>query len=396
MHISHLTCAAIFNRSIASQDVSAERCARYEGEDCRDHCPMSGGARLMLCGMLLLLLGCAIMSIGQGTAAGHCITHVSGRRRLILGGMVLVLLGSAVPAIAQGTGSSSVTTPIVVVREDDIRGTWRTPFVGLGNVSGLTYGMQKNIPITWGIIASFASDASTNLTWAELKDYLDATNGEAASHSVTHQAMPSDAAYVSELVNSKAMIQANLPGYSCTTFLQPGEWTGDGNMGSFANLNNTVGQAIQSTYTQSQAYLGSAWLVGNVYYDYGLAPTYGLDYCGAASPIDALNATLNIVAATPGLVFVVTCHGVQEEGGTDNQEVPADVLKAFMDTLASLRDAGKIRLMTMHDAYHAQFPSNLNHISGPGIRALFAGTAESGRSVDAHRRCVHKQYRRSG
>ncbi len=182
MHsISHLNCAAIPHRS--RRDLPAEQSVRYRA-DVRAFGPLRASLGVMLCGMLLLLV-------------------------------------SAIPSIGQGTGGNPVTTPIVVVRADDIRGTWRTPYIGLGNVSGLTYGKQKNIPMTWAIITSLAASPSTNLTWAELKDYLDNANGEAASHSVTHSEMSSDAAYVSEVVDSKAAIEANLPGYSYTRFFSP-------------------------------------------------------------------------------------------------------------------------------------------------------------------------------
>ncbi len=153
-------------------------------------------------------------------------------------------------------------------------------------------------------------------------------------------------------------------------------------MNSFAKLNNTIGQAIQSTYTQSQAYLGIGWTVGSVYYDYGLCPAYSIDYGGYPS-IDAMNATLDIIAATPGVVFVFTCHGVQEVGGTDAQEVPADLLKAFMDKLASLRDAGEIRLNGDARRLSGAVSEQFEPYSGPGIRALFAGVTESVRSLDA-------------
>lgn len=255
--------------------------------------------------------------------------------------------------------------PIVVFREDDIRSTWRVPFVALGGLTALEYGKLKRIPITWGII----TDAAFNgwgITWAELEDYLSTAGGEAASHSCSHMAMPSYEAYIAEITNSRRIIEQNLPGRYCTTFLQPGNWTGSAYLDQFAELRNPIGQAIQSTYTQSMAYLGNGWSIGNTHYLYGMTNQWSLDY--HAQPTTAsLNATLDVIAETPGLVFVFSSHGVQEAGNTLSYHVQADLLKAFMDRLADLRDRDKIRLMSLHDACRTTFSPGLNGIPDPGF-----------------------------
>ncbi|MHB9035557.1 MAG: polysaccharide deacetylase family protein [Armatimonadota bacterium] len=257
--------------------------------------------------------------------------------------------------------------PIVVLREDDCRTTWRTRYQGLDGMSGLEYGKSKHIPITWAIVTSMANAGNASgLSWAELKDYLDVAGGEAASHSVTHAALASASAYVSELVSSKSLIEQNLPGYTCTTFLQPGSWTDYANLDQFSELDNEVGQAIQSNYSQSLAYLGGGWMIGSPYYKYGLTNSYNVDYQSGPS-IAAVNATLDVVSETPGLIFVVSCHGIQETGDTQTYHVPANIMKALMDKLADLRDAGKIRLMGLNEAYHAAFSSDLNQVPDPGF-----------------------------
>ncbi|OFX13139.1 MAG: hypothetical protein A2Z18_02060 [Armatimonadetes bacterium RBG_16_58_9] len=263
--------------------------------------------------------------------------------------------------------------PIVVVREDDGRGTWRTHFNGLGGMSGLEYGKLKGIPITWGIITSYSSNLpSSYLTWADLRNYLDSAGGEAASHSCQHAAMASTYAYVNEVANSKALIEENLSGYSCTTFFQPGTWLGEAHLDAFSGIDNAIGQGIQANYDQSMAYLGSGWSIGSPYYRYGMTNIYQIDYHRNPT-VESMIATLDVAAATPGLIFVVSCHGVQETGDTQTYHVQADLLKAFMDKLADLRDSGKVRLMGLHDAYHAAFSPNLNRIPDSGLEVCTLG-----------------------
>lgn len=251
--------------------------------------------------------------------------------------------------------------PIIIFREDDIRATWRTPFVGLGGLSALEYGKQKRIPITWGIVTAIA-ESGWGLTYQELGDYLDTAGGEAASHSCRHAAEASDQAYINELVNSKALIEANLPGYSCHTFLQPGSWTNNANIDRFSKLNNAIGQTIATHYAQSLAYLGGSWRIGTNYYPHCLTNTFNIDYHEGATP-DIVNAVLDMVAATPGAIFIMSCHGVQETGDTQTYHVQANTLKAAMDKLAELRDSGKVRLMSLNDAYDAQLSADLNRVT---------------------------------
>lgn len=267
--------------------------------------------------------------------------------------------------------------PIIVLRQDDCRANWRTHYAGLGGASGLEYGKQKHIPITWAVITSQtnASNGTTGpLTWAELADYIQTAGGELASHSVTHTQMSSVDAYVSELAPSKAAIEHNVPGSTCKTFIQPGTWgqspdsadTLHAFMDRFSELDNPIGQAIQANYDQSMGYLAGGWSVGAQYYKYGMARTIQIDHqCYVSIP--ALQAALDIVADCPGLVCVIMCHGIQETGGTADYEVSADLMKACMDRLAALRDAGTVRLMTFNDAHHTVFSDNLNCIPDPGF-----------------------------
>ncbi len=247
--------------------------------------------------------------------------------------------------------------PIVVFRIDDCQRSWLTPFAGLGGVSALDYGKTKKIPITWAVISNLAT-LGTSMSWAEIKGYLDVAGGEAASHSVTHAALPTTQNYIDEIIESKAAIEANLPGYKCNTFLQPGPWKGDAYMDDWAKLDNPIGQTIQANYSQSQAYLGRMWPIGKPHYKYGTCVRYALDYPENLN----LDLIFDAIVATPGLTTVFTGHGVQKQGGTSAYCIPAGVLKTFMDKLADLRDEGEIRLMSLNEVYQTEFSNDLNRI----------------------------------
>lgn len=279
-----------------------------------------------------------------------------------------ILRATAIVAalLALGSGAASVRSDdlrsIIVLREDDLRQTWRLPFPEFGNISAYEYCKNNQIPITWGAITSLADAGNHGLTWAELKQYLSAAGGEVASHSVNHRAMWNTDAYINELTASKAAVEAGMgPGYVCRAFLQPGGWTDDANMNTVSKLNSPIGQAIQSTYESSMAYLGGVWRTGSTYYKYGLTNTFSIDYSSLLS-VDGVNATLDIVADSPGTVLIVSCHGVQPTGGTTLYEVPANVLKAFVEKVVALRTSNKIRLMGLSDAYSQVFPQDINHI----------------------------------
>ena len=287
-------------------------------------------------------------------------------QRVMLRGLAAFVAVSPMLAILTcdpSAGANADTRPIVVLREDDCQSSWRTPFPELDGLSALEYGKSKQIPITWAIISS----NEAGLTWAELDDYLDVAGGEPASHSVNHTAMGSTEDYVAEIVNSKLMINANLgPAYTCTTFLQPGPWTDDAFLDTFSKLDNPIGQAIQANYEQSLAYLGTGWRVGDAYYRYGMTNSTSVDYRESLSE-ELVTAYLDVVAATPGLIFIISCHGVQPTGGTASYQVPANIMRLLMDRLAELRGSGQVRLMGIHDAYHATFPPDLNHVPNPAF-----------------------------
>lgn len=298
---------------------------------------------------------------GPDSSSGAC-------RALRLRLLLLALICCLLPAItARASGTDIDDRPIVVLRIDDCPTTWTIPYAGLGGVSALAYGKQKRIPITWAIIASQANTGAS-LTWAQLKDYLDTAGGEPASHSVVHAAMPSQQHYINELVQSKAMIQANLPGYQCDTFLQPGTWTNDAYIDTFAKLNNPIGLAIQANYSHSMAYLGFGWRTGNIYYHHCTTNAIGLDAPNNPS-IPAVISMLDAAANTPGLILVISGHGVQEQGQSDTYRIRADVLRATMDKLAQLRDQGKIRLTGLSDAFSTSFSTDLNHVPDAGFEA---------------------------
>lgn len=286
----------------------------------------------------------------------------------------LLLIAADIASPLSGWCETDVR-PIIVLRVDDIRSSWRTPFPEFGGLSALEYGKLKRIPITWGVITSQA-DSGAGLTWAEIKDYLDTAGGEAASHSVLHSAMSSTQAYIDEVINSKAIIDARLgPTYTCKTFLQPGVWTGDANCDLFDKLDNPIWQAIQSTYAQSMAYLGTGWRVGGAHYHHGTTNLYSIDYSSSLNEL-SVRAMLDVAAATPGLILVISCHGIQASNGTQSYSVPANIMAFLMDRLATLRDSGIVRLMSLNDAFNTPIPEDLNRIPNPAFEIRTDGYSD--------------------
>ena len=285
-------------------------------------------------------------------------------KALIKAEYILILI-AVIPLVITRPAFSD-DRPIVIFREDDCRGSWRVPYSELGGMSALQYGKLKHIPITWAIISNLSTTDSDFLSCNELKDYLDTAGGEAASHSINHQAMENDQAYINEVINSKIAIEKALPGYSCNTFIEPGTWQNNALLDTFGKLSNSIWQAVENNYTQCIAYLGVGWRVGNIYQRYGLGSDMSIDYDPSSPPSMAnVLATLDLVANCPRTIYSIACHGVQPANGTNTSEVQVDLLKACMDKMAALRDAGKIRLMSMNDAYNYAFPADTNRIPDP-------------------------------
>ena len=283
------------------------------------------------------------------------------RKKNLISCLFIVL--NIIPFVSQYTYADN--TPVVVFRVDDCRDTWRNQYVGLGGLSGLEYGKSKKIPITWGLITDLEA-LNWGLSYTDLTNYMAAAGGEVASHSAAHSQMASDAEYISELEKSKFTIQQNISGYTCKTFLQPGVWVNDANMDSMTKLDNDIGKAIQADYAQSMAYLANGWQVGSNYYKYGIVPSSNIDY-NSNITIQSVLSNLDMVASTPGIIYVIACHGVQEQGDTQNSNVQADLLKAVIDKLSELRDQGSIRIMSLNDAYHTNISSNLNRVVDPNF-----------------------------
>jgi|GEM_PF-887837 len=338
--------------------------------------------------LVILALLCVVIPAGLVIVSEHhrdsSDSGSSILRALRLKSLLLALIYCLLPAMAATCVNGEVNdTPIVVFRIDDGLSSWATRFNGLGGMSGLEYGKLKHIPITWAIISQYTTDAQNivdnhlskplnYLTWSQFQDYLDTAGGEAASHSVIHSSMPTEQDYINEVINSKTQINSHLQGHPCVTFLQPGTWTGDAYLDSFSKLTQPIAQAIQNAYSQSMAYLGGTWRFGSPYYQYGVQGSDSID-AQSRVYIPAMQATLDIVANTPGIVYIVCGHGVQEQGQTVDYRIQADVLKAFMDKLADLRDQGKIRILSLNDAYHNQFSPNLNLVPDPGFEMCNPG-----------------------
>lgn len=260
-------------------------------------------------------------------------------------------------------------TPIVILREDDCRLTCKTPFPEFNNKNLLDYGKQLSIPITWGVITSQTSN-NTALSWTDLVDYVTNAGGELASHSATHTAMNSEQSYINDLMVSKSDIARNTP-FVCKTFIQPGTWTGNAFFDNYSKMNSALAQYIKNCFSQSQLYLDTFY-VGAPILQHGLTCNYDIDYRSRPIITDFLYALDNIIANTPGGVYEICFHGIQSPSIPNSLKDPyctnSDFMAATLQELYNLRQAGKIRLMSINDAYNNNsFTTDVNRVYDPGF-----------------------------
>lgn len=286
-----------------------------------------------------------------------------------------ILAAVFVCTAASSTPTAANDTPIVVIRVDDCDSTWLTPLAALDNKSPFDYAKQHRIPITWAIIVDSAN--AGGIPWAKLKEYLDYAGGEPASHSYHHSTINSVQAAASELASSKQAIEQHLPGYACTSFVQPGNWYGDAYLASFGSLKNPLGAALQATYDQSMAYVVPGVAAGPVYYRHGLCASTGFDSRWANWTADMTAATLDAIAASPGSMFVFQLHDV---GANPKIQITVDgaAFRKLVDRLAELRDAGKVQLMSLRDARARSVSQDVNRIGDPGFEATALGLTPAG------------------
>ena len=179
--------------------------------------------------------------------------------------------------------------------------------------------------------------------------------------------MSSLQAYVDDLLQSKAAIQANTP-FTCNTFIQPGVWTGDAYFDSYAKMDNMLGQAIQNNFRQSQLYLlGRMCGVGSPVWQHGTESNFGIDYQNQPVTSDFLQ-TMDYISQIPGAVYLITFHGIQSSTGSMTYNTRADLMAALLTKLADLRGAGLIRIASMNDAFNNnQFSPDINRVFDSGF-----------------------------
>ena len=276
----------------------------------------------------------------------------------------ILLFFCVMAVLASSAAFAYDNRPIVVMREDDGWLNCRDRFPEFGGLNFLELGKQLNIPITWAVITDRVS-ARTTLSWAEYIDYVSTVGGELASHSATHQPMSSLQAYADDIVRSKAAIEANTP-YKCNTLLQPGTWKDDAFFDSYTKIGNVLWQAIQNNFVQSQLYLSTIG-IGSPVYMHGLGASIDIDYVSRPVCDDFLKS-LDYVAQTPGLIYVIQFHGIQSPTGTTDYCTRSDLMAALLPKLNQLRNDGKIRMLSMNDAYNNnQFSPDVNRLFDPGF-----------------------------
>lgn len=295
-------------------------------------------------------------------------------------GLAAVALGVAALCVFRQTCRAADNTPVVIVRVDDCRvddpsTSWRQPRAALDGKSPYQYARDHSIPIVWGIIASWP-EKNLCLSWTELENYIAACGGEVASHSLTHGNPQSVSEACFEITQSRAVIETNLPGRTCHTFIQPGTWT-TFNLDRFYELDTSLGQALQSTYKQSRAYMGGGWVVGAAPYRHGLFELTSLDRRGNWTP-ESLAVLLEVIASTPGAVASFQLHQVNADSAGGSLYTPESIFKQFIDTLNTMRNQGRIRLMPFRDTFELSYDPAINRIPDSGFEKCVLGLGPCG------------------
>lgn len=289
--------------------------------------------------------------------------------------MKLIFIFCAVALFLSSQTFAYDNRPIIVLREDDGWVNCRDVFPEFGNKSFLQYAKELEMPITWGVISDRPS-AGTSLSWAEFIDYVTKPDGgqlgELASHSAAHKPLNSLQAYIDDLLRSKAAIQSNTL-FACNTFIQPGPWKDDANIDSFSKLDNALGKAIQSNFSQSMAWAMQYSYMGTPAFRYADDASYWIDYINRPVTSDLLKA-INFVSQTPGYIYVIGFHGIQSPTNTIDYSVRADLMAALLTRLAELRAAGLIRIASLNDAFNNnQMSPDINRILDPGFELYTPG-----------------------
>jgi len=215
------------------------------------------------------------------------------------------------------------STPQVLLRLDDIPSSDRD-FVSRLRTRGLV--AELGVPTAW---VGYRGRPS----WSELRDWAAAGFGFAA-HSRTHGASPtSDLSFFSEVLGSIGDLRSHgLPSY---VFVQPGTWSDSLNFNSSTKLRTWRGSLLRSFTHVFEGYVYPPPVTQP-------APdsiVLGLSHVTISDGVSA-NYILKVwnSAARPNRFTVVLVH-------TARLPTP-DALDWFLDSLATARAAGRIRMVS--------------------------------------------------
>jgi len=216
---------------------------------------------------------------------------------------------------------STDSTPVVLLRVDDAPVTDRD---FLGRV------LARSLPAELGIPTKLVG-RSGMMTWADVNRWT-ASGFTTVAHSLLHRATATDEECVAEFAGSLADMAAH--GVPTTVFVQPGTWRDSMSFDAAAKLRNWRGALIRSLSTVFESYVYN----GSQCVPFPDSVAYGLGHVtisNGVTPDVILQAWLRATQPRHATVFLVHSRTVR----------PAGMLDWFLDTLASARASGRIRVV---------------------------------------------------
>jgi hypothetical protein len=213
------------------------------------------------------------------------------------------------------------STPLVLLRIDDAPVTDR---------DFLARVQQRSLPAELGIPTQLVG-GNGMMTWSDIRRWT-GMGLSAVAHSRWHRATRSDEEFVSEFAGSLGdMARHGLP---TTVFVQPGTWSDSDFFDGRGKLRNWRGALIRSLSTVFESYVYN----GSQCTPFPDSVAYGLGHVtisNGVTPDAILRAWLSATQPRHATVFLVHSRTVR----------PAGLLDWFLDTLASARASGRIRVV---------------------------------------------------
>jgi peptidoglycan/xylan/chitin deacetylase (PgdA/CDA1 family) len=249
-----------------------------------------------------------------------------------------------------------------------------------------------NIPLTIAVYYNMVAKPGEGLTWANLKTMRD-QGCEIACHSRTHTD-PTTNGGLSNFIDETITVANELAlaplgtgeNYNVDAFVQPGTWTGAYNFTTAASIDPpvaAVGQYFLSRYSLVTAYISEDENAASLYRVHNV-PAYRRLGVGRSNDFTALTVAeakkyVQKAEALGGMVCLYShSFKINEAGWRTTAEV-----KELFEWIAGERNAGRIEIMSMTAAYHAQFDPNgrVNLISDGDFHLETPGTLGEGGEI---------------